>query len=41
MDGLLNEFSKGNVGCHIGGVFPGVFGYTDVLIVITPSVHAV
>ncbi len=39
MDGLLNELSKGNVGCHIGGVFAGGFGYADDLKLLTPSVH--
>ncbi len=40
MDGLLDELSKSNVGCHIGGVFAGVFGYADDLKLLTPSVHA-
>ncbi len=40
MDGLLNELSKSNVGCHIGGVFASGFGYADDLKLLTPSVHA-
>ncbi len=40
MDGLLNELSKSNVGCHIGGVFAGGFGYADDHKLLTPSVHA-
>ncbi len=40
MDGLLNELSKSNVGCHIGGEFAGGFGYADNLKLLTPSVHA-
>ncbi len=40
-NGLLNELSKSNVGCHIGGVFAGVFGYADDLKLLTPSVHEV
>ncbi len=39
MDGLLNELSKRNVGCHIGGVFAGGFGYAEDLKLLTPSVH--
>ncbi len=40
MDGLLNELSKSNVGCYIGGAFAGGFGYADDLKLLTPSVHA-
>ncbi len=40
MDCLLNELSKINVGCHIGGVFVGGFGYANDLKLLTPSVHA-
>ncbi len=40
MDGLLNELSKSNVGCHIGGVFAGGFSYADDLKLLTPGVHA-
>ncbi len=40
MDALLNELSKSNVGCHIGGVFAGEFGYADDLKLLTPIVHA-
>ncbi len=36
MDGLLNKLSKGNIGCHIGGVFTG----GDDLKLRTPGVHA-
>ncbi len=39
MDGLLNELSKINVGCHIGGVFTGGSGYADDFKFLTPSVH--
>ncbi len=40
MDGLLNELSKSNVGCHIGGLFACGFGYADDLKLLTTSVHA-
>ncbi len=40
MSGLLNELSKSNVDCHMGGVFVGGFGYGDDLTLLTPSVHA-
>ncbi len=42
MDGLLNELSKSNVGCHIHvyGVFAGWFGYADDLKLLTSNVHA-
>ncbi len=40
MDGLLNELSKSNVGCHIGGVLAGGFGKADDLKLFTPSISA-
>ncbi len=39
MDGLLNEFSKSNVGCHIGVEFVGVYGYADDLLKTFPPFH--
>ena len=37
MDELLEEYDKNKVGCHIGQVFMGTFGYADdiVLLVLT------
>ncbi len=40
MDGLLNELSKSNVDCQIGGGFAGGFGYAADLQLLTASVHA-
>ena len=40
MDGLLIELEKSNVGCYMGGVFSGAFGYADDLKLLTPSVYA-
>ncbi len=39
MDDLLNESSKRNVGCHIGGVFADVFGCANDPKLLTPSVY--
>ncbi len=32
---LLNELGKSNVGCHIGDVIIGGFGYADELTLLT------
>ncbi len=40
MDGLLNKLSNSGVGCYMGGVFAGAFGYADDLKTLTPSVGA-
>ncbi len=39
MDGLFNELSKSDVGCHIGEGFAGWFDYADDHRLLTPSVH--
>ena len=39
MDGLLNELANSEVGCYMGGVFAGGFGYADDLKLLTPSVQ--
>ncbi len=40
LDGLLNELSKSNVGCHIGGVLAAGFECDDDLKLLNFSVHA-
>ncbi len=40
MDGLLNELANHGLGCHMGGLFAGAFGYTDDRKLRTPSVWA-
>ena len=39
MDGLLVELANSQVGCYMGGVFAGGFGYADDLKILTPSVQ--
>ncbi len=38
MDALLNELANSGLGCHMGGMFAGAFGYADDLKLLTPSV---
>ena len=37
MDDLLLKLRKAGVGCHLGGVFTGVVGYADDLLLMAPS----
>ena len=37
IDELLSELRKLGVGCHIGGVFLGAFGYADDILLLAPS----
>ena len=37
MDDLLVKLRKAGVGCHLGGVFTGVVGYADDLLLMAPS----
>ena len=37
MDDLIARLRKSGVGCHIGGVFCGVVGYADDLLLMAPS----
>ena len=40
IDGLLNELKDSNVGCHMGDVYAGAFGYADDIKLLAPSVAA-
>ncbi len=40
IDGMLNELSASGVGCYMGGVFAGAFGYADDVKLLTPSLYA-
>ncbi len=40
IDGLLVELEKSGVGCFMGGVYSGAFGYVDDLKLLTPTVQA-
>ena len=37
MDDLIMKLRRSGVGCHIGGVFCGVTGYADDLLLLAPS----
>ena len=37
MDDLIKELRRAGVGCHLGGVFCGVVGYADDLLLLAPS----
>ena len=37
MDDLIMKLRKAGVGCHLGGVFCGVVGYADDLLLLAPS----
>ena len=37
MDDLILRLRKAGVGCHMGGVFCGVVGYADDLLLMAPS----
>ena len=37
MDDLIVKLRKSGVGCHLGGVFCGVVGYADDLLLLAPS----
>jgi hypothetical protein len=37
MDDLIVRLRRSGVGCHIGGVFCGVVGYADDLLLMAPS----
>ena len=37
MDNLIMKLRRSGVGCHIGGVFCGVTGYADDLLLLAPS----
>jgi hypothetical protein len=41
MDDLIVRLRKSGVGCHIGGVFCGVVGYADDLLLMAPSRSAI
>ncbi len=38
MDGLLNKVDNSGLGCHMGGMFPGAFGYADDVKLLTSNV---
>ena len=40
IDGLLIELKRSGVGCYMGSVFAGAFGYADDLKLLTPTVTA-
>ena len=40
LDPLLTKLREMGVGCHVGGLFVGVVGYADDLILLAPSRHA-
>ena len=40
LDPLFAELRAAGVGCHLGGVFVGVVGYADDLLLLAPSRHA-
>ena len=40
IDSLLVELEKSCVGCYMGGVYAGAFGYADDLKLLTPTVQA-
>ena len=40
IDGLLERLKNAAIGCHIGRVYAGAFGYADDLALIAPSLHS-
>ena len=40
MDNLLHGLAASGIGCHMGNVYAGAFGYADDLILLSPSVAA-
>ena len=38
--GSLQQLQSSGVGCHIGGVFAGAFGYADDIVLLSLSVDA-
>ena len=40
MDPLLSVLREQGVGCHVAGVYVGVVGYADDIILLAPSRHA-
>ena len=40
LDPLFGRLREAGFGCHIGGIFTGVIGYADALILLAPSCHA-
>ncbi len=40
IDGLLIELENSGVGCYMGSVFAGTFGYADDLKLLTPTIRA-
>ena len=37
LDTLLKKLKESGLGCHIGGIFLGAFGYADDVILLSPS----
>ena len=40
LDPLFAELRAAGIGCHVAGVFVGVVGYADDLLLLAPSRHA-
>ena len=40
IDGLLCQLQQSNVGCHLGSIYAGAFGYADDIVLLAPTLSA-
>ena len=40
IDNLFSDLKSKGLGCHVGNIFTGAFGYADDIILLSPSVHS-
>ena len=40
MDKLLKQFKCNGIGCHVGPVYAGAFGYADDVALVVPSLYS-
>ncbi len=40
IDGLLKQLQQSRVGCHVGNIYAGAFGYADDIVLLAPSLSA-
>ena len=40
MDALFDRLKRNAIGCHVGSVYAGAFGYADDVALVTPSLYS-
>ena len=40
MDKLFKQLKRNGIGCHVGPVYAGAFGYADDVALVTPSLYS-